>query len=172
MRLHLLTASALALGLAVAPASAQYLEDWSFDENREIDRAEYEAWWAENSDFDAYDADEDSYLGQPEFYVATYDMMDLDEDGTLTVAEWDTWADTRIGEDEVNLDLSDWDQDGNDVITRAEYDEATAEAPWFSDYDANTDDLIDAAEYRDGVFEWWDADGNAVITEDEVDLEV
>ncbi|RDC71938.1 hypothetical protein DLJ49_12655 [Rhodovulum sp. 12E13] len=172
MTRHLITASVLALGLAAAPASAQYLENWEFDENPEIDRAEYEAWWQDEGDFDAYDADADEGLGRSEFYVATYDMMDLNGDGMLTVAEWDTWADTRIGEDEVNLDLSEWDQDGDDRITRAEYDEAAGEAPWFTDYDANTDDLIDAAEYRNGVFEWIDANDDGVITESEVDLQV
>jgi hypothetical protein len=45
--------------------------------------------------------------------------MDLNDDDILTIAEWDTWADTRIGQDEVNLDPSEWDQDGDDRITRA-----------------------------------------------------
>lgn len=176
MQQHLLTATAtataIALGLAAAPASAQYLENWEFDETPEVDRAEYEAYWEDEGDFAAYDADADQGLGPAEFYVATYDMMDLDGDGILTVGEWDTWVDTRIGEDEVNLNVSDWDQDGDDVITRAEYDEATAEAPWFAEFDENADDLIDEAEYRNGVFEWWDVNDDGVITEDEVNLQM
>jgi hypothetical protein len=87
MTRHLITASALALGLAAAPATAQYLENWEFDENPEIDRAEYEAWWQDEGDFDAYDSDADDGLGRSEFDVATHDMIDLNDDGVITENE-------------------------------------------------------------------------------------
>jgi Ca2+-binding EF-hand superfamily protein len=168
----LATASAAALALAAAPVPAQILEDWSFQNDATVDRDEYTAYVEEQGVFDVYDADEDSYLGAPEYYVATYDMIDLDGDGTITVSEWDDWADTRIGEEEVNLSVDNWDPNGDDIITRAEYDAATSEAPWFADADLNADSRIDQAEFVDGVFEWWDFNDDAVITEDEVDLEM
>lgn len=166
------TAGATMLALAAAPASAQVLKDWSFQNDATVDRDEYTAYVEEQGVFDAYDTDEDGYLGAPDYYVATYDMIDLDGDGTITVSEWDDWADTRIGEEEVNLSVSNWDPNGDGIITRAEYDAATSEAPWFADADLNSDSRIDRAEFVNGVFEWWDFNDDEVITEDEVDLEM
>jgi len=58
------------------------------------------------------------------------------------------------------------------VITRAECDEATAEAPWSAEHDETADGLIDEAEYRKGICERWGVDGNGVITENAADLQM
>ena len=46
------------------------------------------------------------------------------EDGELTIAEWDAAIDARFGEQFLNLEVSEWDDDGNGVISREEFDAA------------------------------------------------
>lgn len=44
----------------------------------------------------------------------------------LTVAEWDAAIDQRLGEDAANLSVSDWDQNGDNIISKEEFNKAAA----------------------------------------------
>ena len=44
------------------------------------------------------------------------------------MAEWDAAVDQRLGEQALNLSAAEWDQDGDDVISKEEFEQAAAES--------------------------------------------
>ena len=163
---RLLTTGSLLAALAATPALAQAFADWDVDADSYVDRTEFETGWNDAGIYDTWDANDDDTLDATEVSDATYAMMDLDGDGTVTVSEWDEWVDTRIGEAEVNLAAADWDENGDGVISRAEFNEEDVSG-WYGDYDANEDDSYDLAEFGDAAFDWADVDDDDELSEDE-----
>lgn len=50
------------------------------------------------------------------------------QDEQLTVSEWDTAIDNQFGEDAVDLAASNWDEDGDGIISQQEFEEASAQS--------------------------------------------
>lgn len=90
-------------------------------------------------------------FGQQAPTAALYDEW-AGEDAVLTVEEWDAAINARFGEQAVNLDVTQWDADGDGVISRAEFDDAAARGNVLSTQAtgvspaADADFLIGAAE--------------------------
>lgn len=171
MLTRLASTVAMTAAVAVAPALAQDFDwnwpDWDIDQDAYVDRDEFGAGYAQTGYFDHYDADADGLLDETEVATATYGMMDLDDDGVLTVDEWDTWVDTRLGEAAVDLDVDAWDQDGDGIITRDEFDDTAIATSLYADYDADTDGYYGRDEFGNAIFDLTDANDDDFVVEDE-----
>ena len=165
MRRFLGTVAALAM-LGATPALAGFA-DWDADDDAFLDREEFGTGIGETDLFQTYDVNENELLETEEVAVARYDTMDLDGDGELTVDEWDTWVDANIGEAEVNLSAADWDENGDDVISRAEFEEEVTGGEGFVGYDVGEDDVYGEDEFETGLFEDLDLDDDDRLAEDE-----
>ena len=85
----MLTAVALAFGLAAAPAMAE--EDWgAWDANEDgvIDNEEFDAGFGESGVFGNWDADGDGMLSEDEFGEGVYGSYDDDESGVIEEPEF------------------------------------------------------------------------------------
>lgn len=89
-----MTAIALALGLAAAPAMAQ--DDWSaWDANSDglIDNEEFNTGFGENDVYGTWDSDGDGSLTEDEFNTGVFNSYDEDGDGSLNEEEFATFSD-------------------------------------------------------------------------------
>ena len=153
--------------LAATPALAADFGAWDTDSDRFVDRTEFSEGFAETDVFGEYDENDDDMLQAGELIGASYAAMDLDGDGEVAVSEWDTWVDARTGERSVNLSVAEWDEDGNDLISRAEFDEEIGNTDWFADYDMNQDAAYSQEEFETSLFEGADIDDDDRLAEDE-----
>ncbi|SFP17160.1 hypothetical protein [Tranquillimonas alkanivorans] len=173
MLTRITTTSALALLLAAPAGLAQDdltpdLSMYDVDEDGFLDADEYGVGFDESGTFDDWDMDDDARLSITELSDATYGMMDLDNDGTLTISEWDTWVDTRVGEETVDLSPAVWDPDGNDIISREEFSAAMGgNYNMFSGYDIDSDGYYDENEIGDLTYDYADWNNDDLIDDDE-----
>lgn len=153
--------------LAAVPAAAQTGLPWDLDADSRIDREEYDAGYRGSNIYADYDADADGLFDAAELGDVTYAMMDLDNDGVVSVAEWDTWVDTRIGEGAVNLSVAEWDENADDIISRAEFDDETVARDWYGGYDLDRDGYIADNEFGEAAWHMGDFDNDGVLAENE-----
>ena len=79
-----LTAIALALGLAAAPAMAQEdLSTWDTDEDGILSEEEFGTGFGENEAFDTWDADGDGLLSEDEFKSGVFGSYDEGDSGAI-----------------------------------------------------------------------------------------
>ena len=164
MRNLLGTVAALTL-LGATPALAVEFDAWDADANRYIGEDEFAAGIGETDLFETYDVDQDDALGTEEIAIARYQTMDLDGDGELTVDEWDRWVDANVGETEVNLSASDWDENGDNVISQTEFEEEVVRIGGF--VDAGTDERYEERQFQTELFQDLDLDDDDRLAEDE-----
>lgn len=186
LRLTLLAA------LAATPLAAQGIEDWDTDGDRVLGESEFTEGVFDAGVFEEWDADANGEIGYPELSDGLYGTWDANDDGELSVDEWDNAVDLWFGEFDVNLNVDNWDTDGNGVISRSEFasalegtdlvarlggeegslNEEQLSAGLFDIADTDDDDLI--AEEEDGFFTdvtefFTDEEEPAVGDTDEID---
>lgn len=77
-----------------------------------------------------------------------FDRFDQNDDGVLTLAEWDDGFDQNWGEQAVDLDPSEWDRNGNNTISRNEFTQALQSSGVFEAMDANGNGEVSTAELQ------------------------
>lgn len=65
--------------------------------------------------------------------------------------------------------FSEWDEDGDGILTQEEWDAGVADSGVFDSWDGDDDGVVSAAEYEDGLFDWFDDDDDGALTVSEWD---
>lgn len=60
--------------------------------------------------------------------------------------------------------FTEWDADGDAVLTQEEWTAGLGESGIFDNWDADGDGIITAVEYEDGLFDWFDDDEDGALT--------
>ena len=94
----------------------------------------------------SHDANGNAAMGPRELEQALYDMFDGNDDGVLTVGEWDRGIDRSFGESTVDLDVTRWDRNGNGRIARNEFRSGLRQSGLFSSLDAGRSGEIELRE--------------------------
>lgn len=163
-----IAAAALAVSVFVLPVgAAPPLQAWDTDASGVLDEAEFRRGVREAGLLEKWDEDGDELLGPDELAEGLYDAWDADDDGALSVSEWDTAVDLWFGESDVDLAVEAWDDDGNGAISPAEFEVALEETALFARFDEDEDDLLAVEELADGIFDVADADDELGVDEDE-----
>ena len=113
-----------------------------------------------------------------EYQAGLFGWFEDDDDGTLTVSEWDEGDDAWFGEGAADFEVSAWNDDGDGTITREEFNEEYAATGLFEDFTTEAGvetvaaDIGDATGVREqdfvaGLFDWFDADDDTGIVADE-----
>lgn len=76
-------------------SDAGIFADWDYDADGFIEENEYADIGLDN-DFDAWDADDDSYLSSDELYDGYFSTFDEDENGHWNDLEWDDAGDAGL----------------------------------------------------------------------------
>ena len=153
--------------MAATPALAASFNAWDMDDDGVIDRAEFNEMVNDADAFATFDLNGDDVLDAEEMIGVRYATMDLDGDGTLTVDEWDTWVDTRIGEQAVDFSVSDWDTDGDNIISRAEFADEVVNYDVFRPFAPGAPVAYDEAAFAEWLYEDQDLDDDLELSEDE-----
>lgn len=164
MPFRTLPLSAALAGLCAAPALA--LDPFEFG-SEGVERGAFEGHLTGSETWEAWDRDGDGALGEAERGRAMRALMDLDGDGTLTIAEWDEWVDTRLGRESARLSVAAWDMDGDGRIDAVEFGTAAETLGWYGRYDVDGDGRWDLTEFTGWLYDIADADGDGVITDEE-----
>lgn len=154
--------------LAGVPASAQDLKAWDPDANGVLDEAEFTEGFLEADIFERWDLDGDDLIGFSELAAGLYALWDANDDGKLSIEEWDDAVDLWFGEQAVNLSVDTWDPDGDGVISLAEFADGLQQSDLLARLDtANGDSLLGEEELATGLFDVIDIDADAVVREEE-----
>ena len=86
-------------------------------------------------------------------FCSEFGMFDADDDGVLSQTEYSNWGDGVF---------EDWDEDGDSILSRAEFDECYQAGGWYEselgdDWEADADEPYAA----------WDDDDDGALTEAE-----
>jgi len=113
---NLAASTAIALGLAAAPALAQEWSDWDEDGDSALSEEEFDAGFGEIEVFDEWDENDDELVS--EFEYSTGFENDYDAGG---FAEADADADAQLTEDEFgDAVFGEYDQDDSGVLEEEE----------------------------------------------------
>ena len=141
-RMPAIAASAALAAALTAPLAAQELEPFDADADGTLDAGELRAAFAARGVAAGLDLDGDALLDPAELADALHGLWDADDDGTLSVGEWDDGVDRWFGEDPVNLAVGVWDRDGDGTVSEAELAAALEETEIFAGLDADADGLL------------------------------
>jgi hypothetical protein len=103
--------------------------------------------WNSATNLAPYDANSDAQFSVGELAMALYPEFDTNNDNMLSVAEWDRGMDHYFGEEDLNLDVSQWDRNGNGRISRNEFRTALGRSGLYEQIDADGDGAVTSAEF-------------------------
>lgn len=163
LRLTLLAA------MAGAPLAAQGIDGWDTDGDGTLGKAEFAQGVLDSGLFDEWDVDDDASIGYPELSDGLYGIWDQSDDGELAVEEWDRAVDLWFGESDVNLRVENWDENGNGVISQAEFASALEETDLLARLGGEAGSL-DEDTLSQGLFDIADADDDDLVAQNEDSL--
>lgn len=102
------------------PMRALGLEPFDADTDGTLDAGEPHSAFAARGVAAGLDVDGDALLDPVELARALHALWDTDEDGALSVGEWDDGVDEWFGEDPVDLAVEVWDRDGDGTVSEVE----------------------------------------------------
>lgn len=155
---------------SAAPVAAQVLEPLDGDADGRLDADELRAAFAARGVAAGLDMDADGLLDPVELAEALYALWDTDEDGTLSVGEWDDGVDQWFGEDPVNLAVEVWDRDDDGSVSKVELAVALEETELFAGFDADGDGGLGGDELP-GLIPGLGEDGSVPIADEDGLLE-
>ena len=158
--------AATLVALAGAPAAAQGIEDWDLNGDEALDEAEFTQGVRDSGVFDDWDADGDEAIGYSELSSGLYAAWDADDDGELSVDEWDNVVDLWFGEFDVNLSVENWDPDDDGVISETEFAEALEGTDLLARF-AGEDEVLGEDEFASGLFDIADTDEDDRVVDEE-----
>lgn len=158
--------------LTAGPAVAQVIEDWDTSGDGVLSQEEWNTGLSEMGLFSDWDADGNGSLTSDEFAGGLFGRFDDDGDGSLTTAEWDAGIDAWYGENQVDLEYSNWDGDGDGTLSEEEFTSGFEEAGLFESFATsagieNVEEGIGEEEFSGGLFDWFDADDDGGLIADE-----
>ncbi|SFH26567.1 hypothetical protein SAMN04488020_1098 [Palleronia marisminoris] len=165
MRLRLRMAATVA-ALAGVPAVAQGITDWDTDADGVLRESEFTQGVFDSGVFEEWDTDDDEAVGYSELSSGLYSAWDANDDGELSVDEWDSAVDLWFGEFDVNLSVENWDADGNGIISEGEFAEALEETDLLARL-GNEDEVLAEDELASGLFDIADTNDDETVAEEE-----
>lgn len=151
-------------GLAFAQETFVYT-DWDNDGNLELSDSEFSEGFGETGTYDAWDRDETAGLSEGEFATGMFSRWDTDNDLQITEEEYEVGTERWYGAD-YDTPFADYDTDGSGYIDTTEFGE-TWDSDYYSEWDADGDGLLTEEEYTTGVYETADVNDDYVITVEE-----
>ncbi|SDY71527.1 hypothetical protein SAMN05444340_115109 [Citreimonas salinaria] len=157
-----------AVALVTTSLSAQGFGDLDTDADGLLGSAEFGAGIGASGIFDRWDVDSDEALARREITEGIYDLWDSNDDGRLTVGEWDDAIDTWLGEDTVDLQVEEWDADSDGTLSAFEFLEAMEQTNLLAriGLDVSEGPLTEEA-FSAGLFSLGDLDDDTFLGEDE-----
>jgi len=159
------TAIGLVIGLLGLSATAQTLPAFSSldrDDNRVLSQAEFGAFGREI--FAALDRDGDGNIEEDEFYRGIYEIWDVDNDGFLTLPEyddgWSAWFDPLN-----YVAFNELDSDADDVLEKDEFQAGLADTRLYHRW--TFDGALGEREFVTAIYNVYDADSDGFLTQDE-----
>jgi len=126
--------------LAATPATAQLVQDWDTDNNGYLTEQEFVEGSMEMGLFNTMDRNDDGRITEREMANGLFTAWDVNDNDVLSIGEWDDGFDSYFGEATVNMQVSNWDQDGDDNITRREFRQGLQQTQIFAAIEGNADD--------------------------------
>ena len=154
--------------LIAAPAAAQIFDEWDADADEFLSPAEFEPGLETTGWFGEWDENEDDLLAEEEFETGLFGVFDDNDDDALSVDEWDQGIDAWYGEETVNFTFSNWDDDGDGVLSRDEFTDALGATGLYGGFAGYNQELTQA-EFDEGLVDWYDDDDDDLLGEDEWD---
>lgn len=149
-----------------SPAIAQdTFSAWDKDNDGYIEKDEFIDTYV-SAVYDDWDLTAEDELGMDDFYVATFDIIDTDDDDILDEDEWDFGYDYYYG-DYLDDDYDLYDIDDDNDIDYTEYYDSLYDSDFFYDWDIDNDDFISEYELAEQVFENWDINDNGLLNRSE-----
>lgn len=138
-----------------------------FDTNADgmLDRDEVAGTYVNN--FTAWDADDDGFLSEEEFYTTTFANTDADDDDFISEDEWNAGATGMFGNYVGDDDFATWDADEDGSLDANEWNTGFADTEMFTTYDADATGTITETEWNEGLYGDWDMDDDDMINLDE-----
>lgn len=162
-----LGAAALALllsGAAGAVDEEEIFESWDTNGDEILTQAEFtEGASGPDGLFQSWRLDDDDTLSTIEMCTGVYHAWTDDGDDRLSIERWDRMVDRWYGEEAVNLQVAEWDSDGDDTITRGEFCRAFGTAGLYTAFDANDDSAISEDELYEGLYTAADGDADGQV---------
>ncbi|PRY10025.1 hypothetical protein CLV24_11693 [Pontibacter ummariensis] len=128
------------------------------------DTERFNATFANETNYEGWDANQNSVLEENEFYGGFYDTWDTNNDERVDEEEWNTGTrDYRVA----NQNYGEWDANGDGVLDENEFGAGFANNNYFHDWDTDQDNAVNEREFTDGVFGLWDDNDDGILDSNE-----
>ena len=144
------------------------LAEWDTDTNQELNRQEWDAWYADQGTSDQWNTDAEEGLTQDELGTGAYGLWDADGDDSLTESEWNEGMGTWFGDQDYGA-WSEWDANGDSALDANEVTEGLEREGLYDTVDRDSDALVDDEELADWWFDIWDGNDDQIIDTTEWD---
>lgn len=147
-------------------------DSWDTNQNSGIDDQEFEQAFTTSPYYDQWNDDDNRMVSRDEFAQGFFQIIDKDNDGSLSEQEWQYgreayFSDMAVDDESI---LDEIDQNNDRVLQTAEFRKMLDEVDYFGAWDDNGNGELDEPEVAQGVFAMWDTDGNGVIESAEYEL--
>lgn len=149
------------------------MTDWDSDTSGSLSRDEWSSGMTEAQSFSQWDTDANQSLSGAEFGVAMFDRFDRNDDGALDQTEWNAGVNAMFVAEAGDLQFSNWDDNGDNLINEAEFTQEFESAGLFDTFRTSgqldlSQDGISADDLSNTIFDRLDAnrDGNLGADED------
>lgn len=144
------------------------LIEWDTDTNQELNRQEWDAWYADQGTYDQWNSDNQEGLTRDELATGTVGLWDSDSDGSLTENEWNEGMGTWYGDQDYGA-WGEWDANGDSALDANEVAEGLEREGLYDTVDRDSDALVDDEELADWWFDIWDGNDDEIIDTTEWD---
>jgi len=136
------------------------------DQSGDISQQEFARRMRQTGLFDQIDRNSDGQLSTRELAGGLYAMWDANNNGILSLTEWDRGIDRTFGETDIQLDPAEWDQDDDQRITRREFRAGLNQSDLLAEMDIQGDQVSKRGFYR-VVFQAADRNNDQSLTQGE-----
>lgn len=146
-----------------APGAAEPLtvDPWDADEDGELTREEYEAWWAREQPYADWDVNADAVVTTEELARGVFNAWDVDRTGGVDPDEWGMPL-TGIGGGDYPA-WEEWDRDADQMVVADELAEGFQRYDIVGQIDLDEDRALSEDELRAWWFDLLDVDDDGVI---------
>lgn len=134
---------------------------WDANQDSYLDEPEFAVWWTDRRD--GLDWDLDDGVTRDEYSENVFAVWDENDDDILDESEWRRGADRVWGVGRYQTTFPDWDGDGDSELDLNEVREGLERDGLYDRVDGDRDGLIDDEELADWFFDIFDANDDTRI---------